>query len=169
MKNQPKHTAHSIEAPAYGNDRKNSDDDIIIARALEILTARIKQGPAMHSPDTVRQYLTINAAKHDAREVFGVMFLDSQNHLIEYREMFFGTLNQTSVYPREVVRAALELKAAACILSHNHPSGSVEPSQADIHLTSTLKTALALVDVRVLDHIITGGGKSLSMTESGII
>lgn len=161
------HAAQSIEAPAYGAGHTEEDD--IITRALDILTARIKQGPAMNSPDTVRQYLAVKAAKHDAREVFGVMFLDSQNCLIEYREMFFGTLNQTSVYPREVARAALELKAAACILSHNHPSGDTTPSRADEMLTTTLKTALALVDVRVLDHIITGGGKSLSMAEKGLM
>lgn len=155
------HAAQSIEAPAYGAGHTEEDD--IITRALDILTARIKQGPAMNSPDTVRQYLTVKASKHEAREVFGVMFLDSQNCLIEYREMFFGTLNQTSVYPREVARAALELKAAACILSHNHPS------RADEMLTTTLKTALALVDVRVLDHVITGGGKSVSMAERGLI
>lgn len=159
--------AHTIEAPTYGADR--TEDDSIIARAMAILAARIKQGPAMHSPDTVRQYLTVKAAKHEAREVFGVMFLDSQNHLIEYREMFFGTLNQTSVYPREVARAALELKAAACILSHNHPSGDTTPSRADEVLTTTLKNTLALIDVRVLDHVITGGGKSLSMAEQGLI
>ncbi len=159
--------AHTIEAPTYGADR--TEDDSIIARAMAILAARIKQGPAMQSPDVVRKYLTVKAAQHEAREVFGVMFLDCQNHLIEYREMFFGTLNQTSVYPREVARAALELKAAACILTHNHPSGDTAPSRADELLTKTLKTALALVDVNVLDHVITGGGKSLSMAEQGLI
>jgi DNA repair protein RadC len=97
------------------------------------------------------------------------MFLDAQNRVIEFKELFAGTLAQTSVYPREVVREALRLNAAAVILSHNHPSGETRPSRADEVLTSTLKTALALVDVRVLDHIITAGGESLSMAEKGLI
>ena len=160
--------AHSIDAPAY-TVAPQSDDDNIIARALAILAARIKTGPLMDSPRVVREYLTVQAAKHNAREVFGVMFLDAQNRVIEFNELFTGTLTQTSVYPREVVREALRLNAAAVILSHNHPSGETRPSRADEVLTSTLKTALALVDVRVLDHIITAGGTSASMAEMGLI
>lgn len=159
---------HSIDAPAY-TVAPASDEDSIIARALAILAARIKAGPIMDSPRVVREYLTVQAARHDAREVFGVMFLDAQNRVIEFKELFAGTLAQTSVYPREVVREALRLNAAAVILSHNHPSGETRPSRADEVLTSTLKTALALVDVRVLDHIITAGGESLSMAEKGLI
>ena len=161
--------AHSIDAPVYLMATAQQDDDSIIARALAILAARIKAGPLMGSPREVREYLTIQAAKHDGREVFGVMFLDAQNRVIELKELFTGTLTQTSVYPREVVREALRLNAAAVILSHNHPSGSTQPSRADEQLTSTLKSALALVDVRVLDHIITAGGESLSMAERGLI
>ncbi len=161
--------AHSIDAPVYLMATAQQDDDSIIARALAILAARIKAGPLMGSPREVREYLTIQAAKHDGREVFGVMFLDAQNRVIEFKELFTGTLTQTSVYPREVVREALRLNAAAVILSHNHPSGSTQPSRADEQLTSTLKSALALVDVRVLDHIITAGGDSLSMAEIGLI
>ena len=160
--------AHSIDAPAYAVEPQ-TDDDSIIARALAILAARIKAGPLMDSPRVVREYLTVQAAKHDAREVFGVMFLDAQNRVIEFKELFTGTLTQTSVYPREVVREALRLNAAAVILTHNHPSGSTQPSRADEQLTSTLKSALALVDVRVLDHIITAGGTSASMAEMGLI
>lgn len=160
--------AHSIDAPAY-MVAPQSDEDSIIASALAILAARIKAGPLMDSPRAVREYLTVQAAKHDAREVFGVMFLDAQNRLIEFKELFAGTLTQTSVYPREVVREALRLNAAAVILSHNHPSGETRPSRADEVLTSTLKTALSLVDVRVPDHIITAGGESLSMAEKGLI
>jgi DNA repair protein RadC len=96
--------------------------------------------------------------------------LDSQSKLIKLEEMFTGTLNQTSVYPREVVRRALHHNAAAVVLSHNHPSGSVQPSRADELLTLTLKASLALVDVRVLDHVITGeGGQTLSMAEQGMM
>ena len=160
--------AHSIDAPAYMVAPK-SDDDSIIARALAILAARIKAGPLMDSPSVVREYLTVQAAKHDGREVFSVLFLDAQNRVLEFKELFTGTLTQTSVYPREVVREALRLNAAAVILSHNHPSGETRPSRADEALTSTLKTALAMVDVRVLDHIITAGGASASMAEMGLI
>ena len=160
--------ARSIDAPAYAVEPQ-TDDDSIIARALAILAARIKAGPLMDSPRAVREYLTVQAARHEAREVFGVMFLDAQNRVIEYKELFTGTLTQTSVYPREVVRESLRLNAAAVILSHNHPSGSTQPSRADEQLTSTLKSALALVDVRVLDHIITAGGASASMAEMGLV
>lgn len=160
--------AFSIDAPTYAVEA-HGDDDSIIARALAILAARIKAGPLIDSPRTVREYLTLQAAKHDAREVFGVMFLDAQNRVIEFKELFAGTLTQTSVYPREVVREALRLNAAAVILSHNHPSGDARPSRADEVLTQTLKTALSLVDVRVLDHIITAGGASASMAELGLI
>lgn len=160
-------TARSIDAPTY--DVGPTDDDAIIARALAILADRIKAGPLMDSPRAVREYLIVQAAKHDAREVFGVMFLDAQNRVIEFKELFTGTLTQTSVYPREVAREALRLNAAAVILSHNHPSGETRPSRADEVLTSTLKSALALVDVRVLDHIITAGGASTSMAELGLM
>jgi DNA repair protein RadC len=102
-------------------------------------------------------------------EIFGVMFVNSQNGMIAFDEMFRGTVSQTSVYPREVVKRALQLNAAAVVLVHNHPSGSVDPSRADEHLTQTLKSALALVDVRVLDHIIVGGDRSLSMAERGLV
>jgi DNA repair protein RadC len=97
------------------------------------------------------------------------LFLDVQNRLLEMEELFRGTLSQTSVYPREVVKRALHHGAAAVVLAHNHPSGSVQPSRADVALTQTLKAALALVDVRVLDHIIIGQGETLSMAERGLV
>lgn len=146
------------------------DEDGIVAKAMEILASRLfKAGPAMDSPDTVKKYLMLKMAKHTKQEVFGVLFMDSQHSVLEYREMFHGTLTQTSVYPREVVRISIELGAAAVILTHNHPSGSVQPSRADEALTQALKAALALVDVRVLDHIIIGGVNSLSMAEKGLM
>jgi DNA repair protein RadC len=98
-----------------------------------------------------------------------VLLLDAQNRLIDYVELFRGTLTQTSVYPREVVKLALQHNAAALIFAHNHPSGVTEPSQADEALTRTLKQALALVDVRVLDHFIVGGGDALSFAERGLL
>ena len=158
----------SIDAPAYTVIHA-TEDDSIIAKALEILTRRVTAGPAMNSPQVVRDYLTVQAAKHDGVEVFSVLLMDAQNQVIEYREMFRGTLTQTSVYPREVVRAALAVNAAAVIFTHNHPSGMLQPSRADELLTSTLKSALALVDVRVLDHIITAGGQSLSFAKRGLL
>lgn len=102
-------------------------------------------------------------------EVFACLFLDSQNELIAYEELFRGTLAQTSVYPREVVKAALAYNAAAVIFAHNHPSGYAEPSRADELLTGVLKQALALVDVRVLDHLIVGGVSVMSFAERGMI
>ena len=146
------------------------DDEAVIARAMEILEARMYQsGPVMDNPGAVKDYLRIKMMPHTKQEVFGVLFLDSQHKVLQYREMFYGTLTQTSVYPREVARIALELGAAAVILTHNHPSGSVEPSRADIQMTSTLKTALVILDVRVLDHIIVGGTSVLSMAEKGLM
>ncbi len=122
------------------------------------------------SPAAVRTYLRLLMARLE-HEVFVVLFLDSQNRVIASEEMFRGTLTQTSVYPREVVKRALELNAAAVILAHNHPSGSVEPSRADEALTQTLRASLALVDARVLDHfIVAGNGNAiLSMAERGLL
>ena len=120
------------------------------------------------SPHAVKLYLQLHLAG-EAVEQFAVLFLDVQNCLIAFEVMFTGTLTQTSVYPREVARAALAHGAAAVILAHNHPSGSVKPSTADIALTQTLKAALLLVDVRVLDHVIVGGDKALSMAERGLL
>ncbi|MBC7702610.1 MAG: hypothetical protein H7274_01530, partial [Rhodoferax sp.] len=110
--------------------------------------------------------LQLGARPH---EVFAVIFMDVQNRLLAMEEMFRGTLTQTSVYPREVVVRALHHQCAAVVLAHNHPSGSVQPSRADEALTQTLKSALALVDVRVLDHVIVGMGETLSMAERGLL
>ncbi len=136
--------------------------------ARRALSQRLKEREAFHTPDAVKQYLQLQLA-HKNHEVFAVLFLDSQNRLLALEELFRGTLSQTSVYPREVVLRALHHQAAAVVLSHNHPSGSVQPSRADEHLTQTLKASLALVDVRVLDHIIVGQGQALSMAEQGLM
>jgi DNA repair protein RadC len=132
------------------------------------LSQRLKEREAFHTPGAVKQYLQLQLA-HKNHEVFAVLFLDHQNRMLAMEELFRGTLSQTSVYPREVVLRALHHQAAAVVLSHNHPSGSVQPSRADEHLTQTLKAALALVDVRVLDHIIVGQGQALSMAEQGLM
>jgi DNA repair protein RadC len=136
--------------------------------ARRALSQRLKEREAFHTPGAVKQYLQLQLA-HKNHEVFAVLFLDHQNRMLAMEELFRGTLSQTSVYPREVVLRALHHQAAAVVLSHNHPSGSVQPSRADEHLTQTLKAALALVDVRVLDHIIVGQGQALSMAELGLM
>ena len=122
----------------------------------------------MSSPQVVKDYLRvqIGALEH---ELFMVLFLDAQNRLICAREMFRGTVTQTSVYPREIVKEALMANAASVFLAHNHPSGAPEPSRADEYLTQTLKAALALVDVRVLDHLIVGGADVVSFAERGLL
>lgn len=144
------------------------EDDEVIVRAVGILRARFKERDVFSSPDAVKDYLRLQA-QGLAHEVFSVMYLDAQNRLLEYERLFRGTLTQTSVYPREVVKQALAMNAAGVVLHHNHPSGMCQPSRADEALTETLKAALALVDVRVLDHIITSDGGALSMAERGVL
>jgi DNA repair protein RadC len=140
----------------------------VFEMARRALSQRLKEREAFHTPGAVKQYLQLQLA-HKNHEVFAVLFLDNQNRMLAMEELFRGTLSQTSVYPREVVMRALHHQAAAVVLSHNHPSGSVQPSRADEHLTQTLKASLALVDVRVLDHIIVGQGQALSMAEQGLM
>lgn len=141
----------------------------VIDRALEIVGRCLRQpGVVMADPDAVKQYIRLHIGG-ETTEVFCVMYLDTQNRVIAFDHLFTGTLAQTSVYPREVVRAALAHGANAVILTHNHPTGNTTPSRADEALTQTLKAALALVDVRVLDHVIVGGDKALSMAEKGLI
>lgn len=143
--------------------------DAVIRRAIRLLEGRLRTpGPVFTSPDSVKDYLRLRLATLEY-EAFVVIFLDSQNRLIAADEMFRGTLAQTSVYPREVVKAALRHNAASVVFSHNHPSGVAEPSRADELLTSALKQALALVDIRVLDHIVVAGSGTLSMAERGLV
>jgi DNA repair protein RadC len=132
------------------------------------MAQRLQERTVFASPDSVKHYLQLHLSAL-AHEVFAVLFLDVQNRLVAMEEMFRGTLTQTSVYPREVVKRALHHQAGAVVLAHNHPSGSVQPSRADEMITHTLKAALALVDVRVLDHIIVSQGQSLSMAEQGLV
>lgn len=147
-----------------------SSDDAIISRALKILEYRAKYSDnvSLSSPSAARDYCRLRLAGLP-HEVFGVLWLDAQNRLIAFEELFRGTLTQTSVYPREVVKAALAKNAAAVILTHNHPSGVAEPSSADQHITQTLKSALALVDVRVLDHLVVATAGVTSFAERGLI
>lgn len=144
-------------------------DDEVIQMAMSILSHRFGlKRTTLNSPTTVRDYLKLSLSSME-REVFCVAFLDAQNRVIAFEQMFEGTLTQTSVFPREVVKAALAHNAAGVIFAHNHPSGVAEPSRADETLTLTLKQALALVDVRVLDHFIIGAGTAMSFAERGLL
>ncbi|HUJ87710.1 MAG TPA: DNA repair protein RadC [Burkholderiales bacterium] len=140
----------------------------VLEMARRCLGEQLRAGAALNSPAAVRDYLrlALGAREH---EVFVALFLDAQHRVIAVEELFRGTLTQTSVYPREVVKAALRRNAAALILAHNHPSGVAQPSQADELLTRSLRDALALVDVKVLDHFIVAGNQTLSFAERGLL
>jgi DNA repair protein RadC len=151
-----------------GGSAKRAELAAVLELSRRALAEQLKAREALGSPEAVKDYLRL-ALAHRPHEVFAVLFLDAQNRLIALEELFRGTLTQTSVYPREVVLLALQHRAAAVVLAHNHPSGSVQPSRADETLTEALKAALALVDVRVLDHVIVAPGNALSMAESGYL
>ena len=140
----------------------------VMETARRALAQQMAEAPVFDSPGRVKDYLGLQLAGRP-QEVFAVLFLDGQHRLLRLEEMFHGTLTQTSVYPREVLRRALTLNAGAVVLAHNHPSGVAEPSRADEYLTQTLKTALQMIDVRVLDHIIVGQGQVVSMAERGLL
>lgn len=140
----------------------------VVEMARRALIADVKAGVNLSSPSSVRDLLKLQLQNREV-EVFVGIFLDAQNRVLEVEELFAGTLTQTSVFPREVVRRALHHNAAGMIFAHNHPSGVAEPSHADETLTQTLKQALALVDVRVLDHFIIGKGATLSFAERGLL
>ena len=147
---------------------KRAEIAAVIELARRALAQELTQRPALDAPAKVKNFLQLQLGGHE-HEVFAVMFLDTQNRLIKLEEMFRGTLTQTSVYPREVVKRALEVQAASVILAHNHPSGAAEPSRADEYLTQTLKSALALIDVRVLDHLVVARDEVVSFAERGLL
>lgn len=151
-----------------GGTAKRAELLAVMELARRALAQQLQERSAMNSAREVKRYLQMQLAKL-AHEVFAVLFLDTQHRLIAFEELFRGTLAQTSVYPREVVLRALHHGAAAVILAHNHPSGDPTPSRADITLTSTLKSALDLLDIRVLDHVIVAPGSALSMAEEGLL
>jgi DNA repair protein RadC len=138
----------------------------VMEMARRTLAQEMHAGDALNSPQAVRNYLRLTLRDKEY-EVFCCVFLDAQNRVVAVEELFRGTLTQTSVYPREIVKRALAHNAAALILAHNHPSGVAEPSQADRLLTRRLSESLALVDIRVLDHFIVAGASSLSFMETG--
>jgi DNA repair protein RadC len=151
-----------------GGDAKRAELIAVLELARRAMAERLKERAVFDSPGAVKQYLQLHIGSRPY-EVFAVLFLDAQHRLIVLEELFRGTLTQTSVYPREVVTRALHHHAAAVVLSHNHPSGSIEPSRADETLTQTLSAALSLIDVRVLDHVIVSAGQALSMAEKGLL
>jgi DNA repair protein RadC len=147
---------------------KQAELAAVIEMARRALAQQLSAAPVFDSPKAVKDYLQLQLGNLP-HEVFAVLFLDAQHRLIKLDKMFTGTLGQTSVYPREVVKLALARNAGAVILAHNHPSGVAEPSRADEFLTQSLKNALALVDVRVLDHLVIGQGQVVSFAERGLL
>lgn len=157
---------HSEDAAGY---EVATDGDEIIRQALDILAARIRKPDSyVTCPEDAEAFAVLKLAERQS-EVFAMLWLDNRHGIIAFSEMFYGTIDGASVYPREVVREALQHNAAACVLVHNHPSGNPEPSQADQRITGRLKDALQLINVRVLDHLIVGGADVLSFAKRGLI
>ena len=144
------------------------EPEAIIHTASQILLDRLIDGEALCSAPATKQFLQMALADSD-EEHFGVIFLSSQHHVLDFEVLFNGTINQSSAHPRVVVKKALQHNAGAVILAHNHPSDVVEPSIADKHITEQLKEALTLIDIRVLDHIIVGRAETYSFAENGLI
>ena len=140
----------------------------VLALVKRALDQEVQRRDNLSSPQAVRDYLRLHLTQRD-REVFVAVYLDAQNRVLKIQELFAGTLTQTSVFPRDVVRHALLSNAAAVIFAHNHPSGLAEPSRADEVLTQALKQALALVDIRTLDHFVVAGGRLTSFAERGLL
>lgn len=158
---QEEFTGHAGLGPA-----KFAQLQAVLEMGRRHLEATIKRDSALESPQAVRNFLKAQL-RHQPHEVFACLFLDTKHRVLAFEPLFYGTIDGASVYPRQVVKRALAHNAAALILSHNHPSGVSEPSQADRLLTERLKEALALIDVRILDHFIVGDGEPLSMVEYG--
>lgn len=156
-----------IQDREFGTVRKATADEIIQA-ARECLARRMSRGAALASPKAVHDYLILRfgALQH---EVFSVIYLDSRHRVIDCQDLFRGTVDGASVHPREVVKESLRRNAAACILAHNHPSGVAEPSAADELITQRIRDALALVDIRVVDHVVVAAGGCVSFAERGLL
>ena len=163
------HTGHEALKNIKGlGPAKRAELVAVLELARRALTQQLQDKPLFSTPQAVRDYLQLQLGSRP-HEIFAVLFLDAQHRLIALEELFRGTLTQTSVYPREVVVRALALQAGSVVLAHNHPSGEARPSRADEALTQTLKAALALVDVRVLDHFIVTSTQAVSMAELGLL
>jgi len=150
------------------SDLSNVEKQSAVTLALRVLALRHRTGRSLSDPEATRNYLRLRLADH-RNEVFGGLFLDNRHRIIAMRELFQGTINGASIHPRVVVQQAMEVNAAAMVFFHNHPSGIAEPSHADEAITRRLKDALALVDVRVLDHFVVSAGESVSFAERGLL
>lgn len=157
----------SEDPERYALQRPASSEEIV-DMAIKLMDKRFRRCAPLASPDMTRQYLKLQLATLEY-EVFCVLFLDNRHRVISFEQLFRGTIDGASVYPREVVKLALALNAAACILVHNHPSGIAEPSPADRAITQRVREALGLVDVRVLDHFVIGGSEFVSFAERGLL
>ena len=147
----------------------SDDDQDLITQAIRCLERQyLVKKDVLISPDSTRDYLKLRLSDLNY-EVFAALFLDNRHRVILYEELFRGTIDGASVHPREVIRRVIETNAAAVIFAHNHPSGVAEPSQADLKITTRLKEALALIDVRVIDHFIVGEGQGVSFAERGLL
>lgn len=150
------------------SELNNAEKQTVVMLAMKVLAIKHRAGRALSSPEETRNYLRLRLAEY-RNEVFGCLFLDNRHRIIAVRELFHGTIDGSSVHPRIVVQKALELNAAAMLFFHNHPSGVAEPSHADEAITRRLKDALALVEVRVLDHFVVSAGESVSFAERGLL
>jgi DNA repair protein RadC len=147
---------------------KRAEIAAVLEIARRVLAQQLAERPSFEQPQAVKDYLCLQLAALD-HEVFAVMFLDAKHHLLRFEVLFQGTLTHTAVHPREVVKRAMALNAGAVVLAHNHPSGAAEPSRADELLTQTLRQALQLVDVKVIDHVIVGRAGTVSFAERGLL
>lgn len=149
-------------------DLNDVEKQSVITLAMKVLSIKHRAGRVLSKPDETRDFLRLRLADY-RNEVFGCLFVDNRHRIIAVRELFQGTIDGASVYPRVVVQQAMEVNAAAVVFFHNHPSGVAEPSHADEAITRRLKDALALVDVRVLDHFVVSAGESVSFAKRGLL
>ena len=164
--------ASSVSPDRFGDLKPGALSDAekasIINLALSVLALRHRRGRALTSPRHTHEYLRLKLGDRK-EEVFGTLFLDSQHRMLQYAELFQGTVDGAAVYPRVVVQRSLEINAAAVVFFHNHPSGVAEPSAADRAITRRLQDALSLIDVRVLDHVVVSAGDAMSFAERGLL
>jgi DNA repair protein RadC len=159
---------HSLYVHGANAAAEPATAEQILAAARHVLAHRVRRGATLNSPRSVREYLTVKLGALD-HEIFGLILVDGRHRVIEYVELFRGTIDGASVHPREVVKLVLEKQASAVLPVHNHPSQVSEPSHADEAITRRLREALALVDVRILDHLIVAGPEVLSFAERGLL
>lgn len=167
---EPYSTDRPTETDRFGDlkpsDLNATEKETVIALAVSVLASRHRRGSSLTCPNTTRAYLQLKCADY-RNEVFGCVFLDTRHRVVEHAELFQGTIDSATVHPRVVVQRALAVNAAAIVMFHNHPSGVAEPSHADRQLTRRLTDALALVDIRILDHLVVGESESVSFAERG--